>query len=1062
MAKHWQERIKKTVKSLGRYSVSSRQLFLNARSRISNLLRKSAYWSAVFVFGITLGVTIMHLMGVPVFEVAYAGAWQWIFGIFGTVLYYLFIAPIGAAAAIVAFILQIVINYPHGDFWNFAGSSGSGRDSGGFVNVSAVITGWALVRDISNVFFSLILIIIALATVLKIEAYSWKQMVPKLVLMAVLINFSKSIAGIFTDFATVAMATFGGSFGKSFGTGLIGAFGLPGLTDLAPKEEGNDVKSATNDTSPVGVMLAYIAAAVMVLVFFVVMVIFTLTLIFRIIMLWFLIVLSPLAYITRILPQTQKYSSQWWEMFGRYVLVGPLVTFFLWLSLSIAFGTGDVSTSGSDPVASGNKLGQGVGTQLGPEQLAQLQASGQSLPPTFEQNAANPNVMANFMIALMMLMASLKIINQMAAEFGSTLGKVEGATWAAGATLFAYSGRLAQQVGSGIGGNTEENSWLSRKAFNLSKVWGGGAIGKLLTFAGTTVLDPAEFGKGVLKGLSESSAAKKAMARQNAQATLADMRGENKVAGKEGPGITSKLMGVLAGTGLDGKHVFDRYLSGGGVIRIAKKALRRGKFAEIDSIAETADDLDESVKKSGLRYTEEEYIKAKEDLANYHRAKQRMQKDIKELGTDPSAVGLDFSQDWAKAVGSRILENLQSERAVLAGAGNVGEADKVKTQIDWLEAAIKTGSSVSAGQLINDFAGSAENTDAHNQRKKENTEIIKNAFNGQRGELARLSGGLMLGMKETGAKVGFDKISGAVKITDPNAATHPFITQKDRDDLLSKAKAERAKEYRLRNEQGALSAGLSYAARTEKARLVGEELSKIQDIMNSDELMMYLDRAVQEKNRYMHEAVLRRVTQNGDENEIFQQRMAHLGPAARSDAEGMHNYRKLIMENTFGMSAGDAMTSMNDITYLAEGIGHLGVARAYTMKGGAWKQQSEPDRVNLVTGEKRKMSPNKWLDWNRLGWGYEDHDRQFHLSEHGRKLLQSGGEDMADERMWIRFNPNAKAYLSHPDVVRDLRASGVSERFLGKLESYWSSTAKYSASANAPMRAGASRLSRVA
>ena len=68
--------------------------------------------------------------------------------------------------------------------------------------------GWKIVRDLTNVFFVLVLLIIAFATILRIETYGMKALLPKLIIAALLINFSLVISYVFLDFAGVITNTF--------------------------------------------------------------------------------------------------------------------------------------------------------------------------------------------------------------------------------------------------------------------------------------------------------------------------------------------------------------------------------------------------------------------------------------------------------------------------------------------------------------------------------------------------------------------------------------------------------------------------------------------------------------------------------------------------------------------------------------------------------------------------------------------------------------------------------------------------------------------------------------
>jgi len=71
-----------------------------------------------------------------------------------------------------------------------------------FINAPIVKIGWTLTRDLANMLFILILLIIAFATVLRMESYGMKRLLPKLIMVAILINFSLVFAG----FVIVAFA----------------------------------------------------------------------------------------------------------------------------------------------------------------------------------------------------------------------------------------------------------------------------------------------------------------------------------------------------------------------------------------------------------------------------------------------------------------------------------------------------------------------------------------------------------------------------------------------------------------------------------------------------------------------------------------------------------------------------------------------------------------------------------------------------------------------------------------------------------------------------------------
>src|SRR3989344_988128 len=70
------------------------------------------------------------------------------------------------------------------------------------INSTVVQIGWGVTRDLANMLFILILLGIALDYIL-FQSFGVKRALPTLIVVALLINFSLPIAGIFIDFANV-------------------------------------------------------------------------------------------------------------------------------------------------------------------------------------------------------------------------------------------------------------------------------------------------------------------------------------------------------------------------------------------------------------------------------------------------------------------------------------------------------------------------------------------------------------------------------------------------------------------------------------------------------------------------------------------------------------------------------------------------------------------------------------------------------------------------------------------------------------------------------------------
>jgi hypothetical protein len=211
-----------------------------------------------------------------------------------------------------------------------------------FLRTNIVNEGWGIIRDIVNMFFVLMFLVIAFATVLKIEKYSYKRLLFPLLLMALLVNFSKTICGLVIDFAQVIMLSFVNAFRKIGPENFLEMFSIRQAWELP---RGVIPWIITGDwgkvaSSILAVFISFIALVVTSII--------CILLVLRIVALWILIILSPFAFIFYILPGTQRYARLWQDKFVQQVIIGPVLAFCLWLAF-YAFSRGDlVAPAGED------------------------------------------------------------------------------------------------------------------------------------------------------------------------------------------------------------------------------------------------------------------------------------------------------------------------------------------------------------------------------------------------------------------------------------------------------------------------------------------------------------------------------------------------------------------------------------------------------------------------------------------------------------------------------------------------------------------------------------------
>src|SRR3989338_10194138 len=95
-----------------------------------------------------------------------------------------------------------------------------------FANSPVVRAGWTITRDSVNIFFVIVLIVIAVGTIFGHERFQWQRQVPRLLLMAVVINFSKTIASLMIDASQIITLTFANALKDIAGGNFIELLGL--------------------------------------------------------------------------------------------------------------------------------------------------------------------------------------------------------------------------------------------------------------------------------------------------------------------------------------------------------------------------------------------------------------------------------------------------------------------------------------------------------------------------------------------------------------------------------------------------------------------------------------------------------------------------------------------------------------------------------------------------------------------------------------------------------------------------------------------------------------------
>ena len=196
----------------------------------------------------------------------------------------------------------------------------------GYTHNPVVDMGWGLTRDLGNMFFVIYLAFVGLATALRIEKYKTQKILPTLVLVALLVNFSPVICGVIVDASNILMSFFlsesGGGGWQAFATQV---------TNLKSGILGGGLGQALDPVKIIGVYGQAIILVVFNVIAAALYFLFAFIFAARYLAIWLLVILSPLAFFSLAVPDLKSFWTQWWNMFIQWCFVGVTAGFFLYL-----------------------------------------------------------------------------------------------------------------------------------------------------------------------------------------------------------------------------------------------------------------------------------------------------------------------------------------------------------------------------------------------------------------------------------------------------------------------------------------------------------------------------------------------------------------------------------------------------------------------------------------------------------------------------------------------------------------------------------------------------------
>lgn len=889
-------------------------------------------------------------------------------GLIGVVIYIL-----GVILALVIKVLVIVAQYSD------------------FIGSAAVTAGWKIVRDLCNMFFVLVLLIIAFATILKIENYSYKKYLPKLILMAILINFSKTICGLLIDFAQVIMLTFVNAFKDVAGGNLITNLGI------------TDVLTLAKDNADVGfwaIIGAYGLGLIYILIAFVVMVTMLAMLVMRIVMIWIYIVLSPAAYLFSAFPGGQKYASQWWDEFTKNLIVGPVLAFFIWLSFISLQAPGNIPGFASDET-SAEKL---ASSDMNIDTSAATTNQSSETPFTASK-ASTPSVLIKFIIGIGMLIGGLKISQEIGGAAGSIAGKGMAAI---------QKGGIARKA---LGKVASGDNYFARK-FAKSTGW---------DFRPVKLAENFKASMASSKKKDESEITRKSKEHFNS-----------------GNGLESVFMGAGAG-----EDYFNRYTQGflatKGIKQAAKDIFvnprkRKELGGEMDKSEKAIKELDtqkhemDATHKEGLENSFYAMSANDTDLTDLRSKKETNDQTIKDLNEKKENSTLTKVEE-------KKLSDTERDNQKISDKITKKESEVRKESENKYYSGLKGQGMQTMDVYVKNFADNDKDLTALGKEISQNFVRISEleGKKSSKGYLDDKDTQEWASLKQKNENLEEKKKTARKEVESAGQKKYiSTVTGKDKIELKLEANKDSLKK--LKDQIMKYQKPVAFQSRSEYRKGIEESKTKYKTLTNADELLKALADATQRKDKFDTVAILEKLSGDGNLNEEMKDK------GYGSDAKGLFKYINNL-ENDFGEKKGltgfsqeGRLQIMNDLGESEERVNHWDMAKMVGMNskgemeslvrekkdasGNTLKDAKgktvydDTDHAAASYAEIMKMDPQKVAtSLNRLAYGGEDGSGKFQLATLGKMLYKALAENGTYIKQEGRVQTNLASNLSDPSII---------------------------------------------
>lgn len=187
--------------------------------------------------------------------------------------------------------------------------------------------GWPIVRNLANMIIVLGFVVIGIATALRIESYEAKKLLPKLIIVAILVNFSLLFCGIVIDGTNILMNFMWSEVNKikDASGNVVGAT----LFRNTSNSWSAITSIANTDSSWIAFAAAMMSNILFSMIAFFIYLLYAVILLCRIVFLMMLSILAPLAFVCSVFPSTKSIWDMWKKNFIQWAIIGiPMGLFY--------------------------------------------------------------------------------------------------------------------------------------------------------------------------------------------------------------------------------------------------------------------------------------------------------------------------------------------------------------------------------------------------------------------------------------------------------------------------------------------------------------------------------------------------------------------------------------------------------------------------------------------------------------------------------------------------------------------------------------------------------------